>query len=139
MTASEAAWVREHVWTQRMRDHQERIVTVDLSTCACEWGLCRACRRGLHNCMHGKPLRQYETIAANRSGVDSMPFREPYEHLVDVVPAGPMEWRLPFVWLADRVCVWVCPCPPCRAAQESPERPAAYERVALFDLAGATT
>jgi uncharacterized protein DUF6248 len=107
VTPDEAAWVREHAWTEQMRQQPYFLegtstVTYDhaeaAARCLCMAGVCSHCRSGRHQCQaRFKPRR-------------------------------PPEWWLAGipVRIAGYPCRSLCPCI-CPAA--SPK----YELVALFD------
>ncbi|MCU1615020.1 MAG: Lsr2 protein, partial [Frankiales bacterium] len=61
-------------------------------------------------CHRATPLRSYETVICGRSGASPRYFTEPYEHPTDTSATGPRHEYLAMVWLADRVCRWVCDC-----------------------------
>lgn len=119
MTAEEAAWVRDHVWTTPMRKTYREVPGFYV-TCACQGGLTSWCGIGRHDlCHRAAPLRSYETVICGRSGNDPRYFPEPYAHDTDVSATGARRERLAMVWLADRVCRWVCP-DSCHTAPAAP-------------------
>ena len=66
MTDSEAAWVREHAWTEAMRKTYSSTPAV-LAMCPCEHGPCGNCSAGHHaDCPYDKPSNaQWATGRAN--------------------------------------------------------------------------
>jgi hypothetical protein len=79
--------------------------------CACDYGLTTSCREGQHNrCHRGEPLRSSETYILRRGGIYPAYFAEEYTHKTDTSATGPQFTSAAQVWLADRVCRWVCPC-----------------------------
>ena len=89
MTPAEAAWVRDHVWPAAMRRE-----TGTAGLCPCQWGLCGHCAAGQH------------------TECRTPDWAIPYGYLTDR-----HTHVLADVWLADRACRWVCPCP-CRTDDE---------------------
>lgn len=115
-TPTEAAWIRAHVWTQRMRhtysgDPGKNNGVPGLYThCACQYGATTWCQNGRHDlCHRATPLPGCETYIVGRRG-NVLEFEQPYEHLATSATGEHQEWAA-MVWLADRVCRWVCPCP----------------------------
>ena len=94
MTDDEAQWVRDHV-----------LYSTPPALCACQAGMCAPCELGEHDrcdtrvCDGGQPLIESETwVAGHDRWTDAHPVhRAIYDD----------------VWLADRVCQWICPCPTC--------------------------
>lgn len=110
MTPDAAAWIRDKVWTPAMRKQFAEVPGFYLS-CACQWGLTTYCREGNHDrCHRAEPLRSDMTSILRRGGTHSAHFREPYAHKTDTSATGPKYTTVAQVWLADRVCRWVCPC-----------------------------
>lgn len=123
MTDDEAAWVREHVWPKVMRQAY-RDIPAYFHHCACQWGPCGACERGRHDrCIHGpngyQPFPSDECSITNRKWqVLALP--EPFKHPARSA-TGWHQQSAANVWLADRRCVWSCPCE-CRAeAADEPQ------------------
>lgn len=134
MTADQAAWVRDHAWTNRMRktyygDPGKNNGTPGLYThCDCQAGLTHWCQTNAHRkCHRATPLTGPATWIVSRAGY-VMEFAEPYAHhsTLDSIEVGPAHNAA--VWLADRICRWVCPCD-CHSA------PAAPLQLDLFGLA----
>lgn len=123
MTDEEAAWIREHVWTQPMRKtHRE--VPGYYSTCACQYGVTSWCQHGqCGRCHRGAPLPGPAGYVGGPGGQAVMVFAEPYEHPTPSA-TGSHKTSMAMFWLADRVCRWVCPCT-CHGREQG----------ALFDLA----
>lgn len=114
MTEHEAAWVREHVWTHAMRRSPGPPV------CACQYGPSGYCLRDAHErCGRGTPLRAYEALVCGPDGVSPLAFGEPYAHETDTSATGPRHTTVAMVWLADRVCRWICPCTCGHSAQDA--------------------
>lgn len=109
MPAEAAAWIREHAWTARMRKTYAEVPGF-YTTCACQWGRSIHCGRGRHGkCAVGTPLRDYAALIVFDGGRPAF-FPEPYTHKTDASATGPKFTQLAQVWLADRVCRWVCSC-----------------------------
>lgn len=121
MSPEQAAWVRATVWTQGMRKiHRDtpRFYTA----CPCESGPSWHCRHGAHgSCRSTTPSRSAETSITTREGRVTV-FPGPYVHPTPTA-TGPQRTADAQVWLADRVCRWVCSCP-CHTetAQAAPVR-----------------
>ena len=108
--ALDAAWIRDHVWTQAMRKQFAEVPGFYL-LCACQYGPTTSCREGQHQrCHRAEPLRSDETYILKRGGIYPAYFAEPYAHKTDTSATGPQFTPAAQVWLADRVCRWVCPC-----------------------------
>jgi hypothetical protein len=109
MPPDAAEWVRENVWTGRMRETFREVPAFFLA-CACQYGITHWCRIGKHTkCHRETPLPDNETAIG--SGADHrLHFKNPYRHMVCTGATGPRWSREALVWLADRVCRWVCPC-----------------------------
>lgn len=118
--AEAAAWIRAHAWTAGMRKIYKETPGF-YTACACQFGTTTHCATGhCDRCHRATPLRDYATVIAlpgNRCAY----FPEPYAHLTDVSATGPRYEDLAMVWLADRVCRWVCP-HACHAAPAAPEQ-----------------
>ena len=139
MTPAEAAWVRKHAWNGIIRAEYKRAPDVML-LCGCQHGPSRWCQDGQHGGCHREcPHASAEAWVWTRRGHVAQ-FAEPYQHPYPWKPGRrpkqPDAWAQ--LWLADRVCRWVCSCP-CHAPE--PPRPVTYEAVALpgLELIGATT
>lgn len=125
MTPVEAAWVRENVWTPAMRKTY-RDTPGYFAGCACEYGLTSWCQHGqCDRCHRATPQRSAETVICGPGGETPLHFSEPYEHITDIYATRPLHTSHALVWLADRVCRWVCPCDCHSGAGQG----------ALFDLA----
>lgn len=150
MKPEQAEWVRANVWTQGMRN-QFLTSPGYYTTCACLSGMSSWCRTGKHErCHRASPLASWEGLICDRSGKYPVEFREEFRHPSQTSATGPSRERLAMVWLADRVCRWVCPCEcghPTHAELVTtakpaplpePSRPVAYELVTLpgLELAG---
>jgi hypothetical protein len=122
MSDVEAAWVREHVWTRTMRQTYKSTPAY-FRTCACQWGRCGHCDRGDHKaCTHGprgyQPFPSPEGYITNaQQQVLALPtwFDHPERSAT-----GWHRSAAAMVWLADRRCIWCCPCE-CRS--DEPVRP----------------
>lgn len=128
-TDERAAWIREHAWTAHMRKTHGQIGRYFYSSCACQHGSSAHCEAGRCNlCPSDTPVRSYETVIVGRGGMPAY-FPEPYTHDTDDVYAGPIcREHLAMVWLADRVCRWVCP-HDCHSAPAAPEQLDLFEEV----------
>ncbi|HZB28965.1 MAG TPA: DUF6248 family natural product biosynthesis protein [Streptosporangiaceae bacterium] len=124
MTPDQAAWVREHAWTGTMRK-EFREVPQAYSICPCQAGPSTWCKTGqCGRCLRSAPIDIYATVIVSPAGYHPAVFAGPYEHpTTDAV--GPKYPRIAMVWLADRVCRWVCP----HACHSAPVRP---EQLGLF-------
>ncbi|MFI6909898.1 DUF6248 family natural product biosynthesis protein [Nonomuraea sp. NPDC050394] len=130
MTPDEAAWVREHAWTERMRHVETTAWPGHYTQCACQRLDCHPCTHNQHNrCTRG-PRQSREGMIADRTGVHPACFAQPYQHVT--IDGPPRPTPVAQVWLADRVCRWSCPCP---CGRPTAPKPATYELVPLFDLA----
>lgn len=108
-TAGEAAWIRGHAWTPAMR-RTHRTVPGLTSTCACQSGLTSWCWHDQHGrCHRAAPLGDVHTFICGPDGETVLSFPQPYTHPTDTA-TGPRRTYAAQVWLADRVCRWVCPC-----------------------------
>lgn len=126
LTGAEAAWIREQVWTKAMRKTFTEVPGHYLA-CACQYGPTGHCRAGGHrNCRAAKPQPHQETYVCGRDGrvLYNADF---YEHPTLTATGGHLQ-RAAYVWLADRICRWRCPCD-CHAGGAQLE---------LFDLAVAS-
>lgn len=118
-TPQAAAWIRKHAWTQPMRK-QYREVPAFFRTCACQSGPTHWCGTDRHDrCHRAEPQRTTAAIVCGPDGITALAFPEPYEHPTDDSATEPQHEHAAFVWLADRVCRWVCPCD-CHAAVAAP-------------------
>ena len=130
MIPAEAAWVRKHAWNGIIRAEYRRAPNVLL--CGCQIGTSGPCKDGHHRLCHQEcPHPDAEAWVWTRRGHVAQ-FPEPYEH--------PFPWKGDRVWepnawarlwLADRVCRWVCSCS-CHVPE--PARPVRYEAVTLPGL-----
>lgn len=138
MTEEDAAWVREHVWTQGMRKIFKEVPGYYL-VCACQSsGPCHNSKDpGRHaRCHVGIPLPDYETIISPRGGTGALAFRQPYRYPT----ASATGWHhntLAMVWLSNHRCAWRCRCD-CEhprdvthAPERNPMRPVRYESAFL--------
>lgn len=118
-TPDEAAWIREHAWTGAMRKtHRE--VPGFYTTCACQYGMTTWCQIGQHDrCHRATPQISHETVVCKPGGTYPALFAEDFEHPDCTSVTGPHSTCLALVWLADRVCRWVCPCA-CHTAPAAP-------------------
>jgi len=67
MTAPEAAWVRQHAWTQTMRKTYKSTPAV-LVMCPCEYGPCGYCTSGHHAaCAHNEPRNAQWTASLSNA------------------------------------------------------------------------
>lgn len=108
MTPAQAAWVREHVWTPAMRATYATTPGF-YTTCACQWGPSGWCANGsCRRCHAGEPSPGWAAIVCGPTGDKPRHFAEPFRHPTPSATGAHRE-RLALVWLADRVCRWVCP------------------------------
>ncbi|WP_460391091.1 DUF6248 family natural product biosynthesis protein [Actinophytocola sediminis] len=128
MSPTEAEWVREHVWPKVMRQAYKQTPAY-FHDCACKWGMCGNCARG--DCKHGgqrscthqpprgyAPFPSYECTITNRKWqVLALP--DPFHH-PHRTAIGWHRTHAAMVWLADRRCIWSCPCP-CRTGPAAPQ------------------
>lgn len=111
MDADAAAWVREVVWTQRMRKTHSEVPDA-ASTCWCQAGPSGHCKADRHGkCWHNgnPPFASPETYVCGRDGTSVLAFAERFEHATTSA-TGPKRAQAAMVWLADRACRWRCPC-----------------------------
>ena len=119
MTDLEAAWVREHAWLGAMR-RAYRTTPAYFHTCACQHGMCGHCADGDHrHCTHGpegyQPFPEDECAITNRKWqVLALP-RGSVTHPRRTATGWHID-HAALVWLADRRCMWSCPCE-CRAGE----------------------
>lgn len=127
MTPGQAGWVREHAWTQTMRK-EYREVPGYYTSCACQYGASNWCQMGqCGQCRRADPLDVYATAVVRRKGHPAF-FAEPFQHPTRDA-CGPKHSRTAMVWLADRVCRWVCPCR-CHAMPAAPVQLGLFAEVA---------
>lgn len=120
MTPEQAEWVRDHVFTKPMRKCYAETPGY-YTMCACQSGMTTWCDTGVHHrCHRATPLPRHEGFVDTRGGVHVAYFTADYEHPT-LTATGRFPTRLAQVWLADRVCRWVCPCP-CHSAPAAPEQ-----------------
>jgi hypothetical protein len=111
MPAETAEWIREHAWTGSMREVFREVPSFFLS-CACESGLTHWCRTGRHGkCHRGTALPSSETAITDSIGCTLYFRRLAYRNAVRTSAIGPQRIQEALVWLGDRVCRWLCPCP----------------------------
>lgn len=104
MTPAEAAWVREFVW----RGHQQVADLDYVAQCRCQWGISADCKAG--NCDRcGAGVPRAETYIRDRQGRITHLAELPKHPAMTAL--GPSHTRAAQVWLADRTCRWICPCP----------------------------
>lgn len=109
MSSVEALWVREHVWTKTMRQ-TNRFAVNAVRMCACQSGEsfhCTVARCG--ECRRGEPLPAVETFVT-RKDESVLYFAKPYANRSICSATGPHLERAAQVFLADRLCRWVCSC-----------------------------
>lgn len=106
MTREEAVWVRGNAWLPTMRSALPELV----ERCACQRGPSPDCVHGAHDrCRRSVPLPKVETYVKDSRGRVAH-FPERFEHATPTA-LGPSRTNAAQVWLADRVCAWVCACP----------------------------
>ncbi|MFB4312901.1 DUF6248 family natural product biosynthesis protein [Actinomadura sp. 21ATH] len=120
-TDDRAAWIREHAWPAAMRRTYGDTPGI-YTGCPCQSGPSTWCETGRHDrCGRGEPLRSVATYICSRGGDHPATFREPYAHKTDCSATVPQHTNLAQVWLADRVCRWICPCD-CHTAPAGPQQ-----------------
>ena len=109
MTPIEAAWVREHVWTQAMRKTAAEVPGYR-HTCACQYGLTTMCQHGdCGRCHRGTPQPgPAGYVCGGPGGQTVLGFTAPYKHATPSA-TGRRPSTAAMFWYADRVCRWVCP------------------------------
>lgn len=117
-TPDQAAWIRDHAWLPRMRNTFLTAVGF-YSSCLCQNGRSHNCGRGRHDLCIGT-LANWHTIICRPDGTVAQ-FPTSYAHPTGSA-TGPQYEHAAFVWLADRVCRWVCPCD-CHTAPPEPGPP----------------
>lgn len=121
-TAERAEWIRSNVWTPAMRK-EYREVPGFRTTCPCQWAATSHCRNDqCGRCHRATPQRAAATVICRRGGMEEAHFPEPYEHVTDTSATGPRYETAAMVWLADRVCRWVCD-HDCHTAPAAPVKP----------------
>ncbi|MFD8533857.1 DUF6248 family natural product biosynthesis protein [Streptosporangium canum] len=109
MTPDRAAWVREHAWTAGMRK-QHRDAPGYYLICACQSGPTWHCSNDMHGqCNRATPLTAWEDLICDRTGIYPVHHAEPHHHPTPSI-TGPRRERLAMVYLADRICRWICSC-----------------------------
>ncbi len=104
MTPEQAAWVRENV----LRGNRPAADLERDLRCRCQWGLSAKCRDGqCDRCVAGVP--HPETYVRGLDGQITHFAELPKHEAMTVL--GPCFTRAAQVWLADRTCRWLCPCP----------------------------
>lgn len=141
MAPDAAAWVRQHVWTPQMRAVEDVIWPGHYTTCACQRGQCHECTRGDHErCQPGGPVLDCEAVILDQAHLPVC-FTAPYRHRTP--GRRPVPTVVAQVWLADRVCRWVCSCDhtgarpaPAPEPETVPRTSRVYEvaELPLFDL-----
>ena len=107
-----------------------RTVSGLTALCACQFGPSAHCRHDRHGqCGRATPLADVETFICGPDGETVLTFLEPFEHPTDTA-TGPYRTYTAQVWLADRVCRWVCSCD-CHTAAAVP----VAVQDALFEVA----
>jgi len=138
MTEDEAAWIREHAWTNPLRRQYEAHPSYTLR-CACQGGPSQWCAAGRHDdCPPSDAQTWWETLICDRTGLSPVWLDEPYRNPTPGLTGAHCQ-RLAMVWLADRECRWACDCPchrqdPPKPARTAPVPRPVYELVPLFDL-----
>jgi hypothetical protein len=115
LTEQAAAWIRDHAWPPRMRGTFLTAVGF-YSTCLCQNRRSHHCARDRHDMCIGT-LSGFHTIIGRPDG-SVAEFPDPYRHPTESA-TGPQHETAALVWLADRVCRWVCPCS-CHTAPAEP-------------------
>jgi hypothetical protein len=123
MTQGEAAWVREHAWTNGMRK-QHRDAPLAAVSCACQYEATHWCSPDTNQherCHRATPQFTWETLICDRTGIHPLHLPAPFTHPTPS-PTGARRGTLAVVLLADRVCRWLCPCPCHVAPAPQPEQ-----------------
>lgn len=108
-TPSQAAWIREHAWT----DHMRRLYGYNaehFTECGCQWGVCHDCAEHDHDrCTGRAPHRTYETVIYRPGGDMFAILPDRFDHPTEI---GRNAYRssYAFVWLARHHCRWICAC-----------------------------
>ncbi len=104
MTPEQAAWVREFAWPASW----QRSDLADVTRCPCQRGISADCVAGRHGrCVAGVP--RVETYIRDVHGrITHLPELPRHPAMTAL---GPCHTRAAQVWLADRTCRWLCPCP----------------------------
>ncbi|MGI5223566.1 DUF6248 family natural product biosynthesis protein [Actinoallomurus sp. CA-142502] len=111
MTPTEAAWVRENVWTPAYRDVHDAYTPGYFHLCACQRGICGACDGTSDK---GRP--RHDRCLSRQHG---RPLVHPLAYLTD----GRCMVSGPALWPADGPsCRYICPCP-CAKTGPAPEPP----------------
>ncbi|MEU4235536.1 DUF6248 family natural product biosynthesis protein [Nonomuraea sp. NPDC026600] len=110
LSPAQAEWIRANAWTAQLRkEHASH--PAYRATCSCQHGKTGHCDMGkCGKCERGEPLPSWETVICDRSGIYPVHMRRPFLHPTPSATI-PQRQQLAMVWLADRVCRWVCPCP----------------------------
>lgn len=142
MNDEAAAWVREFVWTNRMRKAFADTPGA-YQHCACQAGPSGHCNADRHTkCWHAdnEPQRSPEAYVCGTDGTSVLMFAEPFTHPTGSA-TGAKRTSHAQVWLADRACRWRCPCDCHTGAPVTPEPPPAAEppidkpvQLDLFDV-----
>ena len=116
----EAAWIRERVLPAALAAHP------GLASCACQWSMPMHCSRlDRHGrCARGTPLPVAEGHVLRPGGEYAAEFAAPYAHPHESA-TGRHPSHVAMVWLADRVCRWVCSCG-CHTAPAEPVQEALF-------------
>lgn len=120
MTPDEAQWVRDNVWP-RVMQKAYKDTPAFFQHCACQYGMCGACEReDCQRCVH----KSYQPFPSDECSITNRKWQ------VLAVPGGYVHptrtatgWHrhgAAQVWLADRRCIWSCPCP-CRDGIREPQ------------------
>jgi hypothetical protein len=112
MPAEAATWIREHAWTGAMR-RQHANTPGAYDHCPCQYGPSGYCDADQHRRCHHQPDQHQsptpETWICNQRS-EVLGFRRwRYRHATDTI-TGRRRLATAAVWLADRRCVWHCPC-----------------------------
>lgn len=121
-----AAWIRDHAWTPAMRNRHALIPGYD--RCLCQSGRTHMCANNEHDRCDLGTLTDWHTIIRRPDDTVAQ-FPEPYRHPTESDLGAAYE-RSAFVWLADRVCRWQCPCD---CGHHNPNQPT-HTQDALFEV-----
>jgi hypothetical protein len=89
------------------KTHRE--LPLAFGSCGCQSALTTWCQEGGHGrCNRAEPMPEYETVITNKAEQIAQ-FASLFAHPT-LSATGWHHEHVAMVWLADRVCRWVCPC-----------------------------
>lgn len=112
MPTATAAWIRQHAWTGPMRKSFNSTPGAH-AHCPCQYGPSGHCAEDNHRRCNHQPDQPRaaipETWICDRQD-HVLGFRRwTYQHPTDTI-TGRRRLSDAAVWLADRKCIWHCPC-----------------------------